>query len=203
MKILITFLSFISFVSAEYSKDISVVNYGWHAGIVFKVKDINNSIWEIEPMFKKFKYIEVGWGDEEFYKSSDPSIWMILKAGLVPTSSVVHLRAISQNELNRFSEDKVANLTISEKGFRQLSLFIQNSFAKEDDKFIPLSKGLYPNSIFYLSSKKYHIFNTCNVWTAEALRSAEVDVTPFVSITTDNLFSQLLDKEDEEQKNEE
>ncbi|PHQ65425.1 MAG: hypothetical protein COB99_04080 [Sulfurimonas sp.] len=201
MKTLMLFLSLVAFVFASEYKDIFVVNNGWHAGIVVKLKDINSSQWKIEPTFKEFKYIEIGWGDEDYYKSSDPSIWITLKAGLVPTSSVLHLRAISQYELNRISEDKIVKLTISEKGFSKLSLFIQNSFAKKKNKLIALSKGLYPNSIFYLSSKKYHIFNTCNVWTAQALHSAGVDITPFVSITTDNLFSQLLDNEDREPKN--
>ena len=193
MKTVIIFLSIISFAFAEYDKDIFVTNYGWHAGIVLKVEDINSSAWKIEPFFKKFKYIEVGWGDEDFYKSSDPSIWITLKAGFVPTSSVLHIRAISQYELNNFSKNKIAKLSISEKGFDKLSLFIQNSFAKKNNKFIRLCKGLYPNSIFYLSCKKYHIFNTCNVWTAEALRSAKLNITPFISITTDNLFSQIYE----------
>lgn len=193
MKTLILFLSIISFVYAESNKDIFIVNYGWHAGIIVKVEDINNSVWEIDSLFKEFEYIEVGWGDEDYYKNSDPSFWITLKAGIVPTSSVLHLRGISQHKLNSFSKDKIVKLTISEKGFGQLSLFIQNSFAKKNAKFIPLSKGLYPNSLFYLSSKKYHIFNTCNIWSAEALRSAGLDITPFVSITTDNLFSQIYE----------
>lgn len=193
MKTLIIFLSIFSFLSAEYNKDIFVVNYGEHAGIILKVEDVNNSLWKIEPIFKEFEYIEVGWGDEDFYRTSDPSIWMTLKAGLLPTSSVVHVRTVCQYELSRFSEDKIAKLTISEKGFKNLSLFIENSFAKKNDKFIRLSRGLYPKSAFYLSSKTYHIFYTCNVWTAEALRSAELDISPFVSITTDNLFSQIYE----------
>ena len=195
MKKLIIFLSLVSFAFADNYRDIFVVNNGWHAGIIVKTVDINSSEWEIEAAFEESEYIEVGWGDEDFYKSSDPSAWMTFKAALFPTASVVHVRAISEHELRSFDEDRIIKLIISEKGFSKLSLFIQNSFAKEDDKFVALSKGLYPNSIFYLSSKKYHIFNTCNVWTAEALRSAGMDITPFVSITTDNLFSQLLDKQ--------
>ena len=193
MRTLIIFLSVVSFLFAEHSKDIFVTNYGEHAGIILKVEDVNSSLWKIEPIFKEFEYIEVGWGDEDFYKSPDPSIWTTLKAGLFPTSSVVHARAVSQYELNRFSKDKIVKLTISEKGFENLSLFIENSFAKENDKFIRVSKGLYPNSLFYLSSKKYHIFNTCNVWTAEALHSAGLNIKPLESITTDNLFSQIYE----------
>ena len=193
MKLVIIFLSVISFLSAEYDKDIFVVNYGEHAGIILKVEDVNSSLWKIEPFFEEFKYIEVGWGDEDFYKNPDPSIWITLKAGLIPTSSILHIRALSQYELDSFHENKIAKLSISEKGFDKLSSYIQNSFAKENDKFIRVSKGLHKNSIFYLSSQKYHILNTCNVWTAEALHSAELDITPFISITTDNLFSQIYE----------
>ena len=193
MKIIIIFLSIISFASAESNRDIFVSNYGGHAGIIIKVKDINSSVWKIEPVFKEFEYIEVGWGDEDFYRSNNPSVWMTVKAGLFPTSSVLHLRAISKHELNSFSIDKISKLTISKKGFDKLSSYIQSSFVQENDKFIALSKGLYPNSIFYLSSRKYHMFNTCNVWTAEALHSAELDITPFISITTDNLFYQIYE----------
>ena len=160
MKLVIIFLSITSFLFAQYDKDIFVVNYGEHAGIILKVEDVNSSLWKIEPVFKEFEYIEVGWGDEDFYKSPDPSIWTTLKAGLFPTSSILHIRALSQYELNRFHENKIAKLTISEKGFENLSLYIQDSFAIENNKFTTLSKGLYPNSIFYLSSKKYHISAT-------------------------------------------
>ena len=193
MRLLIIFLSIISFLSADYGKDIFIINHGKHAGIVIKINDINSSLWEIDSIFEEFEYIEVGWGDEDYYKNPDPSIWITLKAGLFPTSSILHIKAVSLRELNSFSLDEITKLTISNKGFHKLSLFIENSFAKKNGKFITISKGLYPNSLFYLSSKKYHVFNTCNVWTAEALRSAELDITPFYSITADNLFSQIYE----------
>ena len=197
MKAFIIFLSIISFIYADNNKDIFVINHGIHAGIILKVEDINSSIWKVDTIFKEFEYIEIGWGDEDFYKSSDPSVWMTLKAGLFPTSSVLHLRAISQYKLNRFSKDKIVKLSISKEEFDKLSLFIENSFAKENGKFIVLSKGLYPESLFYISSKTYHIFNTCNVWTAQALESAGVNITPFLSITTNNLFSQIYESQNQ------
>ncbi len=187
--VVIIFLFFSSTVFAN--KDIFVVNHGWHAGIVLETEDINNSAWQIDSLFKKYKYIEVGWGDEAFYKSSDPSVWMTLKAALIPTSSVLHVRALSRYDLSMFSKESVEKITISKKGYTKLLGFIENSFAKKDYKSIILSEGLYPNSFFYLSSKKYHILNTCNVWTAEALESAEVDISSFFTLTTDDLFSQI------------
>jgi sensor histidine kinase YesM len=94
-----------------------------------------------------------------------------------------------------FSKESVEKITIFQKGYTKLLTFIDNSFAKKDNKPIILSKGLYPNSFFYFSSKEYHILNTCNVWTAEALKSAEVDVSAFFTLTTDDLFSQIRELE--------
>ncbi|MCK5110604.1 MAG: DUF2459 domain-containing protein [Arcobacteraceae bacterium] len=191
LSILMVFLAHGNLVFANQHKDIFVVNYGWHAGIIVKTDDINSSIWDIEPLFKKFKYIEVGWGDEDFYKNSDPSIWLTLKAALIPTASVLHIRAVTQYELNQFSKENIVKITISKEGFTNLSIFIENSFSKKDDKIIRQGVGLYPNSFFYLSSKTYHIFNTCNVWTAEALQSAKLDISPYSAVTTEDLFSQI------------
>ena len=189
--VVIICLFLFSSVFANQYKDIFVVDHGWHTGIILKTEDINSSAWQIDSFFKKYKYIEVGWGDEDFYKSSNPSVWMTLKAGLIPTSSVLHVRALSAYDLSMFSKESIIRITISQGAFVKLSKFIENSFVKKDSKLIILSKGLYPNSFFYLSSKKYHILHTCNVWTAKALESAELDISPFFAITTDALYSQI------------
>ncbi|MCK4974757.1 MAG: DUF2459 domain-containing protein, partial [Sulfurimonas sp.] len=119
--VVIIFLFFSSTVFAN--KDIFVVNHGWHAGIVLETEDINNSAWQIDSLFKKYKYIEVGWGDEAFYKSSDPSVWMTLKAALIPTSSVLHVRALSRYDLSMFSKESVEKITISQGGYTKLLTF--------------------------------------------------------------------------------
>jgi uncharacterized protein (TIGR02117 family) len=193
--VMIILLFLCTSIFANQHKDIFVVNHGWHTGIILKVEDVNSSTWQMDSFLKKHQYVEVGWGDEDFYKSSDPSVWMTLRAALVPTSSVMHVRALSRYNFRMYSKEDIAKITISQRAFTKLLTFIENSFAKKDSKSIILSKGLYPNSFFYLSSKKYHILRTCNVWTAKALESAEVDISPFFAITTDALFSQIRELE--------
>lgn len=191
----VIFLFLYSSIFAKENKNIFVVNHGWHADIILKVEDINSSVLQIGPVFKNYQYVEIGWGDEAFYRSLDPSVWTTLKAALIPTSSALHVRALNMYNLNMFPKENIIKIPISQIAYTKLLTFIENSFAKKDYKPIILSKGLYPSSFFYLSSKKYHILHTCNVWTAEALRSAEIDISPFFAITTDALFSQIRELE--------
>lgn len=191
MKFLGMFLFVFSYICADDHKEIFVLKTGWHSGIIMKIKEIDSSILNIHPYFEKFDFIEIGWGDEDYYRSLQHPLWMTLKAGLLPTSSVLHVRALNSNDLHSSPKENIVKLTVSNEEFTNLLKFIANSFAKKDDKLVVISKGHYPNSLFFLSSYTYHIFRTCNVWTAQALREAKLDVTPFFAISVDSLFSQL------------
>jgi len=44
-----------------------------------------------------------------------------------------------------------------------------------------LGPGLYGRSRFYASRERFHLFKTCNVWVATALREAGLPVTPSIN----------------------
>ena len=72
-----------------------------------------------------------------------------------------------------------------------LSGTIAASFATDETGNITsLGPGLYGNSRFYLSRETYHLFKTCNVWTARVLRAAGLPMTPAGAISVENLMSQ-------------
>jgi hypothetical protein len=53
-----------------------------------------------------------------------------------------------------------------------------------------LGPGLYDNGRFYLSGESYHLHNTCNVWTARALRAAGFPIIPAFATRVENLMMQ-------------
>ena len=75
----------------EQHKTIYLVNQGWHAGIVLRRADIPDSNWPILGDFPKAHYLEVGWGDMDFYLTQDPHWGLTLKAALWPTASALHI----------------------------------------------------------------------------------------------------------------
>ena len=176
---------------------IYVVNHGKHAGIILKRSDFQKTVLPRHKNFSNAEYLEIGWGDKDYYQAPDPHIGLLLKAGILPTSSVLHIVAFNSNPVEFFPGREIVTIDLTRLGIEKLGLYIANSFAiNEKDHIRVLGTGLYGNSYFYLSRENYHLFNTCNVWIAGALQAAGIPIVPFISISTDSLMRQLSEQGD-------
>ncbi len=173
------------------TKAIYLVSHGWHAGIVFRRADIPGNLWPENVNFPYAEFLEVGWGDKQYYQTPDAHFGVTLRAALWPTPSVLHIVGFNGAVTAYYSSSEIIEIKLSEPGFELLSRYIAESFARnESGQALPLGHGLYGNSLFYQSRESYHLFNTCNVWTARALRAASVPITPSFSITVEQLMAQ-------------
>jgi uncharacterized protein (TIGR02117 family) len=166
-------------------------HFDWHTGVVIRRQDIPNQIWPAHYDFAGFEYLEVGWGDRDYYQAGEPTTWMTIKAAFWPTSSVLHIVGFNAPVEKFFPESEIIEITLSSRGFEQLCIFIRNSYAREErGKTINLGPGLLENSRFYAAKGKFHFLRTCNVWIAEALRAAGCPITSPYSIGASNVMYQ-------------
>ncbi len=173
----------------EPSKTIYLVSHGGHAGIVVKRADIPPGIWAQHTDFPEAEYLEVGWGDKDYYMMPHPHLGITLKAGLLPTASVLHLVGFRGSVTRNFPQSEVIRIDLSEAGFERLCRYLEHSYARNADGLsTPLGPSLYGDGQFYLSRETYHVFNTCNVWVARALRDAGCPITPAGTLTADTLM---------------
>ncbi len=167
------------------------MNHGWHAGIVLRLADIPAGTWPALVDFPDTQYLEVGWGDMDYYQTPDAHMGLILKAALLPSASVLHIVGFNGPVQTYFPYSEIIEIELSSAGFEQLSRTIAASFSRDKaGNITSLGHGLYGNSHFYLSKETYHLFNTCNVWTARTLRSAGLPITPARAVTVEDLMSQ-------------
>jgi len=172
------------------AKTVYLVSHGWHAGIVVRRADIPDGAWPESKDFPASEFLEVGWGDRDYYQTPDPHWGITLKAALLPTESVLHIVAFDDAVLAYFPRSEIIVLQLSEPGFERLSRYISASYAKgPEGNPVPLGSGLYGVSRMYLSTESYHLFNTCNVWTARAIEEAGCPITPALSVSVDSLMS--------------
>ena len=172
-------------------KTIYLVSHGWHAGIVLRRADIPDILWTELGGFPDARYLEVGWGDMDYYQSPNSHMGLILKAALLPTASVLHIVGFNGSVPAYFPYSEIIEIELTSAGLEHLSRTIAASFTRDEAGHImSLGPGLYGNSRFYLSRETYHLFNTCNVWTARALRAAGLPITPARAISVESLMSQ-------------
>ena len=90
-----------------------------------------------------------------------------------------------------FPRAEIVEIDLSPHGFERLCSFVMHAYARDEDgRPTPLGPGLYGDSRFYLGRESYFL-TTCNVWTARALRSAGLPISPAYAVTARNVMFQV------------
>lgn len=176
--------------AGEAHRSIYLVSHGWHTGIALARADVPPEQWPESAHFAQRAYIEAGWGDRDFYRAPGFNPWYAFKALFWPTASVVHLAGFDAHPAREFPASEVIELTVTHHGLDGLIGYLAASLERDgSDAAAPLGRGLYGlASAFYPSHEKFHLFKTCNVWTARALRAAGIPIDS--GLTSESIMSQ-------------
>jgi uncharacterized protein (TIGR02117 family) len=147
--------------------------------------------------FAAYPWLEVGWGDEEFYRSVPDAVSatlaLTLRALFRPgNSSVVHVVGLSRQPREAFPLSDIIKLELSKEGFTRLLARLDASFARNASGMPEvLGQGLYGMSLFYRAVDAFYIFNVCNHWVARLLSAAGVPTAPVPATLPQGLFFDL------------
>ncbi|MDP6352136.1 MAG: DUF2459 domain-containing protein, partial [Alphaproteobacteria bacterium] len=156
---------------------IFVTSNGWHSGIVIARGDLPPDRLPETADFPNARFVEFGWGDADFYPAKQVTLGKMLRAALVPTPAVVHVVGLRAEPALAFPKAEVVSLPIGAENFDRLVDFIDASFERSGAaRATATGPGLYAASRFYPATGSFHLFNTCNTWTARALAAAGFDV---------------------------
>ncbi len=178
-------------IIAPSDVDIFIVSHGKHTGIIVPASFIQNQLPQLKTHFGQVPYLEIGWGDQSFYEAEEITSLLTVNALFWPTSSVLHVVAVTKPPHQFFKDSVVRTININKEQYALLSSFIINSFTKINGHIIPTKIGLYPNSQFYAAEGSYHVMNTCNKWTAKGLKSAEFDIYPIFKVTSSSVMDTI------------
>jgi uncharacterized protein (TIGR02117 family) len=160
-----------------------------HTGIAIRRSDIPAGLWPESRDFPQTEFLEVGWGARDYYMGRDQGFWGTLKAAVGHTRSVLHVAGFRGSPADTFRGSEVIELSIPREGFERLVRTIHDAHERAGAAAAAsLGPGLYGDSRFYPAWQQFNLFNTCNVWTARALRSAGLPIED--AITKEGLMSQ-------------
>ena len=178
--------------NSDSNKVIFVTSNGWHSGISLLKTDIPPDLLPEVATFPSARFIDFGRGDKTIYPTNRLTIYNTLRAALVPTPAVIHVVGLQSKPWDTFPEAEVISLPIGNQNFYRLVKFIDASFERYGQKrAIAIQKGLYSSSLFYPSKGSFHIFNTCNNWTARALVAGGFDISLLGTFSADRLMQEV------------
>jgi uncharacterized protein (TIGR02117 family) len=154
-----------------------------HTGIMIDSKESNYNWKKLLPHLLKDRqngYLLFGFGDRDTYIStpswSDLKLYTALKALFINTPSLIHISYYKRINPN---SKYLIKLKIDSNQYKFIEKEILESFGKEPTF---AHKGYRDNDIFYNSPYKYNLFYTCNNWSGDILREANITMsywTPF------------------------
>lgn len=170
---------------AEYAATLYVVNHGWHTGLVVRRGDIPGGLWPEQRQAPPGEYVEIGWGQREFYQIRDPSLLQAVRAALWPSPSVLHLMGFNGPVAARFPHSAVIALKLDAAAMRRVALYISDAYQRDQTGGVKrMGQGLYGDSRFFAGRENFHLFRTCNVWVARAVRLAGCPVDAGITAGT-------------------
>lgn len=178
-------------VGSPSNPRIFVTSNGWHSGIVIARSDVPLAAIPEAADFPEAAYFEFGWGDAEYYPAPRPTFGLALRAAL-PGPAVIHMSGLPDHPAEVFPTATVLAVPLPDGGLERLIAYLAASFDRAGaERATPSARGLYGFSQFYPATGKFHVFNTCNTWTASALAAAGLDVEADGVQTADDLVRRV------------
>jgi uncharacterized protein (TIGR02117 family) len=192
--------------AAEPGVRVFVVSHGYHAGVVLPRGTLAEAasrrgyaaLMAVATRFAAFPFVEIGWGDEEFYRSvptiASLTVSMAARALFLPGNrSVLHVVGLSYPPRAAFPLADIIALDLSPEGFERMLARIDATFAPAGtgEPTDDAGPGLYGPSRFYRARGTFNILHVCNHWLADLLDAAGVPTAPVAATLPPGLFLDL------------
>jgi uncharacterized protein (TIGR02117 family) len=185
--------------------EIYIVNHGYHAGIAVPRAALAeqasrqglSALGYVATRFADFDWLEIGWGDEGFYRYvptvESLTVALALRALFrLGNPSVLHVVGVNNDPRAMFANSELVPIGLSDAGFARVAALLDSTFARSNGSLMPqdLGPGLYGTSLFFRANGAFHLFNVCNHWIARVLDAAGIPTAPVLATLP---FGLLLD----------
>lgn len=147
-----------------------------HSSITVERAAIARNVWPagvVERTFRGCRYIEIGWGDADFYMARHPTVFTALDAVFLPGASVMLLVGLDPPLERALPWGHLVRVPCTGEEFNAFCREIGASFQRDGKgNAREVGVGLYGRtSRFYAARGLYSGLDTCNHWTTRTLRA--------------------------------
>jgi hypothetical protein len=148
------------------------VRRGFHTDIGLPAADLGAPLRPLAAEFPGARTLLVGFGDRTFLQSRGHRWFGDWLLALLPGQGAMLVTGLSVAPDQAFAARDVVTLALTGAQWEGLQGFVRASFSPPSGVPARLAEGPYVGSRFFATPLIYDLLDTCNTWTAEALRAA-------------------------------
>ena len=144
------------------------IRKGIHTHLLLPADSVLARIPALASHAQSHPWLRIGWGDRRYFGAPDQNIWLALRALLLPTSASLEVCPVSSPD----SHDEGSVLYAIDSGealFESLLNYVSCFFLLDGNQQLIAVRDKQA-SRFFRARGVYMALNTCNNWTARALR---------------------------------
>jgi uncharacterized protein (TIGR02117 family) len=168
-----------------------VVSHGWHVGLVLRRQNLPTTSRLARYAPGPFRYLEVGWGDGDYYPAKRGTISLALRAAFSSRGAVLRVVGFDEPVTTTFPRAKILQVDLSLDGLAALARYIDATYAVDPDgRPIIVAPAEYGIGVFYLARGQYGLLNNSNTWVARGLRIAGCPIDVDAAVTAGAVLHQ-------------
>lgn len=182
-----------------------VVDHGYHSGLILpravlaeRARALGLTwLGAVADRFVAYDHVEIGWGDEGFYRNvpgpSLQSLPHVLRALFATDNrSVLHVVGIKGLPAAYFAASDMVRLGVDGPAFDRLAVQIDKALEPDaESRVVVLGPGLYGPSLFFGAVGTYHLTRNCNHWIARLVNATGRPVSLGMATLSAGLMADL------------
>ena len=142
--------------------------------------------------FADYSYVTIGWGDTDFFRAAHVTPGMVARAMFFSRGTVLLVTGLAYAPEEAYADSvDVYRIRASRGGYEMMIAAVAGSFQRANGAIIDRGAGEQGFSRFFQGTGRYSALRTCNVWTADMLRTAGLPITPGFALSAGNIEYQL------------
>lgn len=170
---------------------IYLIHEDWHTSILIAAPPLLAHSEKLALDFSNPQFIRVGWGDGDYFTGKSKHWTTAAKALVASNYSALQVMAYRTDPRSRMAAGTIIPLAISDAGMRELTAYIDESIAmNEQGLAIHLDPAVPDSNLFYQSTVHYSAITNCNTWSSRALKRAGLPINSTLRLTAKSVVAQ-------------
>ena len=154
---------------------------GIHTHLVVPSAALLRVLPELAEQLQNSEWARIGWGDYRYYGSAQQTLFLGLRALLLPTRATIAVLGIPDINQYRSATSRTYSIDTNLGVIDAVVAFISRYFKVDKSQQLIRVRARDSGEIFFQSRGIYMCINTCNNWTSRGLKIAGLRCLPLLN----------------------